>query len=141
MSRRSASARRSARGCGCFSTGTTCCCRRPCRSRRPMPTRASDDLPNPNNFPELDALYLAVQSDKKPVLLDPVRLRGRAADRADGHGSRCTMIWLSCRRAALYEEAAGPAWPSPELAASLDRIARQLDDVRDRQELGKPELK
>ena len=48
---------------------------RPARGRRA----------EPGQFQGLDAVHLSVQPDQEPVRLDPVRLRRRAADRADGH--------------------------------------------------------
>ncbi|MBV9686629.1 MAG: hypothetical protein JO096_05405 [Alphaproteobacteria bacterium] len=35
-------------------------------------------------------------------------------------------VLQACR---TYEEAAGPVWPSPELVACLDKIARPVDDA------------
>ena len=85
MSRRSASARCSARRCASSSTATTCCCRRRCRSRPPMPTRATTACRTRTIYTDWMTYTYAFNLTQQPVGLDPVRLRRRAADRADGH--------------------------------------------------------
>jgi len=87
----------------------------------------SDDLPNPSNAWSWVTYTYAFNLTKNPSCSIPY-------GSADGLpiGLMVTgplyddlAVLQACH---AYEEAVGPGWPSPALAASLDRIARQLDD-------------
>jgi Asp-tRNA(Asn)/Glu-tRNA(Gln) amidotransferase A subunit family amidase len=90
--------------------------------RRPAHRRVAE----PKKRVELGHLYLRVQPDQEPVLLDTLRFCGWAADRVDGEGPLYEDLGvLQASRA--YEEAAGAVWPSPELSGCLDKISRPAD--------------
>jgi aspartyl-tRNA(Asn)/glutamyl-tRNA(Gln) amidotransferase subunit A len=87
----------------------------------------SDDLPNPSNAWSWVTYTYAFNLTKNPSCSIPCGF-------AEGLpiGLMVTgplyddlAVLQACR---AYEEAAGPAWPSPELVARLDRIARAADD-------------
>jgi aspartyl-tRNA(Asn)/glutamyl-tRNA(Gln) amidotransferase subunit A len=85
-----------------------------------------DDMPNPNNFTSWTPYTAPFNLTKNPSCSIPCGF-------ADGLpiGLMVTGqlyddlgVLQACR---AYEEAAGPAWPSPELSGCLDRIARLAD--------------
>ena len=86
-----------------------------------------DELPNPNNFPAWMPYTSPFNLTKNPSCSIP-------CGSADGLpiGLMVTGalyndlgVLQACR---AYEEAVGPAWPAPELAGCLDRIAHPPDD-------------
>jgi aspartyl-tRNA(Asn)/glutamyl-tRNA(Gln) amidotransferase subunit A len=86
-----------------------------------------DGLPNPNNFPDWMPYTAPFNLTKNPSCSIPCGF-------ADGLpiGLMVTgqlfddlTVLQACR---VYEEAAGPAWPSAELSGCLDRIAGPADE-------------
>ncbi|MBV9202914.1 MAG: amidase [Alphaproteobacteria bacterium] len=87
-----------------------------------------DDLPNPNNFTSWMPYTSPFNLTKNPSCSIPCGSAGGlpVGLMVTGQLYDDLGVLQACR---AYEEAAAPIWPSPELVACLDKIARPADDA------------
>ena len=126
--------------CGGFSTATTCCCRRRCRSRRPMPSRAPTAGRTRPTFRDWMPYTPPFNLTKNPAASIPCGFVDGLADRVAGDRAALRRSCACCRPAAPMSKPAGrsgrtlrsmPASPRSRRRAmppSLPRSGRERTD-------------